>query len=755
MKLTSIRKIMAFAGTVLLTVPRANAQQQYSTLWQPVKGAVPAKGEQVLHPSKFNTYRISEQNLKTVLASLSTNADAAGTIDLPTPDGYFRTFRIWNTPSMAPELARKYTDIQTFTAVATDNSQVTAKIDYTPFGFHAMIFDSKNIFFIDPYSDVADGNYMVYYRSDYQRSVGIMSHCEYMNAKDKELGLNAPTTIGQPKILGAAYRSYGTTKRKFRLAIACTGEYATTVNGPTPTKAGVLAKIVTTTNRVNGIFERELAYTMEIIGNNDTLINLDANTDPYTNLNPNALLIQNQTAIDARIKTANYDIGHVFCTGTSGIAQKASVCNFFYKAQGVTGSPNPVGDAFDIDFVAHEIGHQFGADHTFNNGTSGYCTGNFVPDFAYEPGSGSTLMAYGGYCAGNDYVKHSSFNFHSASLEQISIYITDSTNCAVTSPSGNQNATIPSYSATYSIPFLTPFELEAPEATDATADTLTYTWEERDLGDFGKSIFNTRLAGPLFRPFPPTPARVRVFPEIDSLLKNRFVSTGEKLPDTARQLKFRMTQRDIYQGFGCWNFPEDSIVLNVIHTGTPFKVTSPTSATNWTVNGTATITWDVSNTTAAPISCSAVDILLSVDGGYTFPYILKANTPNDGNEAVTLPNWFTHQARIKVKSVGNVFFSISSGDAKILWPAGVNNVAQGPEVTVSPVPATNTVSVKITRSNEALKARIVNAVGQKIWEGSVRDQEEIGVSGWAKGIYYMQLTNTSGSVNINKTLSVQ
>ncbi len=755
MKLTFIRKIMAFAGAVLLMTPQADAQQQYSTLWQPVKGAVPAKGAQVLHPSKFNTFRASEQNLKSVLASLSTNADAAGTIDLPTPDGYFRTFRIWNTPAMAPELARKYTDIQTFTAVALDNSQVTAKIDYTQFGFHAMIFDSKNIFFIDPYSDVADGNYMVYYKSDYQRSAGTIAHCELYNTKDKELGLNEPTSIGEPQIPGAAYRSYGTTKRKFRLAIACTGEYAVAVNGPTPTKAGVLAKIVTSANRVNGIFERELAYTMELIGKNDTLINLDANTDPYTNLNPNSLLLQNQTATDARVRTANYDLGHVFCTGTSGIAQKASVCNGLFKAQGVTGSPNPTGDAFDIDFVAHEIGHQFGADHTFNNGTSGYCVGNYVPDYAYEPGSGSTLMAYGGYCAGNDYVKHSSFNFHSASLEQISTYITDGTTCAVTTPSGNQNATLPAFSATYSIPFLTPFELEAPEATDATADTLTYTWEERDLGDYGKSIFNTRLDGPLFRPFPPTPARVRVFPEIDSLLKNRFTTTGEKLPDTTRQLKFRMVQRDIYQGFGCWNFPEDSIVLNVIHTGTPFKVTTPNSATTWTVNGTATITWDVSNTTAAPISCSQVDILLSLDGGYTFPYTLATATPNDGSETVTLPNMFTNQARIKVKSVGNVFFSISGADSKIQWPSAIGNVSPNPEVTISPVPATTTIAIKISRSNEELQARIINAIGQKIWEGSIRDQKEIGVSGWAKGIYYMQLTNISGSVHINKTLSVQ
>ena len=41
------------------------------------------------------------------------------------------------------------------------------------------------------------------------------------------------------------------------------------------------------------------------------------------------------------------------------------------------------------------------------------------------------------------------------------------------------------------------------------------------------------------------------------------------------------------------------------------------------------MTWNVANTTAAPVSTANVEIALSVDGGYTFPYILAASTPND------------------------------------------------------------------------------------------------------------------------------
>lgn len=746
------KKILLFATfmTGMLFQVRA---QQYSTLWQVARGPVASKGEQVLHPSKYATFRAAEQTLSSLLNGLSEDAAAASTIELPTPDGSFRSFKVWKTPAMEKGLAVKYPGIETFTATDVNDRSVTAKIDYTQFGFHAMIFDGTNTFFIDPYSDVADGNYISYYKKDYPLPAGKEMHCEVNSEHDAALGVKSEslTRSGLPEL---AYKSYGTTKRKYRLAVACTGEYAVAVNGASPTKAGVLARIVTSVNRVNGVYERELAYTLELIDKNDTLIFLNSGTDPYTNNDGNVMLSQNQTVLTNRIGAAAYDIGHVFSTGGGGIATKGCVCRNSSKAEGVTGRPNPIGDPFDIDYVAHEMGHQFGADHTFNNNADGYCLRNAVSNYAYEPGSGSTLMAYAGICgAVTDYAAASSVYFHSASLEQISNYI-DGTSCAVTSTSPNQNATLPAFNATYAIPSLTPFELIGPNATDATADSLKYSWEERDLGDFGQRITNTSLTGPLFRVFPPVTSTTRIFPQINNLLANQFSTLGEKLPDASRKLAFRYLQRDIYQGFGCWNIPSDSIRLNVVHTGGGFKVTSPSSGNVWQANSSHTVTWDVNSTTNAPVSCANVDIFLSTDGGYTFPYTLITGTPNDGSQAVNIPNVNSTTMRIKVKGAGNVFFSISGGNATVQGGTSVNNII-APEVKIAPVPATSMVHISLSNTKGALRGRIINTVGQQVWQGNIAEQAAVQVSGWAKGIYYLQLSDASGTINLNKTLIVQ
>lgn len=719
--------------------------QDFNGLWRPAPAAyAEIHGKPALKPSFYKTFTTAEETLKSYLQSIPEAYAQARIIVLPQPDGSYREFRIWGSPMMETPLALKYPGIKTYTAEAVNNRQVTAKIDYTLFGFHAMVFDGVKSYLIDPYGGKADGAYIVYYRNDYSRAESEQQMVCEAGTKEMLQGNNEP--------VGLAIN--GSVRKQYRLALAADSEYCVAVAGANPTKAAVLSRMTTTMNRVNGVYEREFAVRMVFVANVDTLIFNTATPDPYTNSSGSAMLAQNQVTVNARIGAANYDIGHVFSTGGGGIAQQGCVCFNSAKARGVTGSASPIGDAFDIDFVAHEMGHQFGGSHTFNANT-GSCAGNGVAAFSVEPGSGTTIMAYAGICGGgNDFQGNSDAYFHSASLEEISSFITtgNGATCAATSVSPNVNAVVPPFAASYNIPRLTPFELTAPMATDITADELTYCWEQRNTGgaDFRKTLAQTRLQGPLFRSFPPTTSRTRIFPLLQRLL-NGVSTPGEKLPDTGRSMTFRMTERDVYQGWGTFNLPTDAVVLNVANTSGAFAVTSPYFDTVWTAGTYKTVTWNVSETNLAPISCTNVDILLSIDGGYTYPYTLSANTANDGNETLFIPFLGTtatvDQARVKVRSVGNVFFNINEGNFTIIPnPLGVKSTSVAEAIAISPVPAGAELQVTIPATLGIFAAKLVNPVGQQVWSGTLQGTEHIRVGNFPRGIYYLQLSGNGEAV---------
>jgi hypothetical protein len=546
----------------------------------------------------------------------------------------------------------------------------------------------------------------------------------------------------------------GAIKRTYRLALGATAQYSDTVGGPMPTKASVLAAMVTTMNRVNGVYERELGVTMQLVANNDDLIYL-AEPDNYSNSSGSSMLSENQVKCDNIIGPSNYDIGHVFSTDGGGIADLGCVCDFNNKAQGVTGQPNPVGDPFAIDYVAHEMGHQFGARHTFNaNISAGSCTGNASSNAAFEPGSGSTIMAYAGICgSANNLQGNSDDYFHAKSLDEITNYvatISTITGCGSSVASGNIPPVLPAFSAAYYIPYLTPFELTAPDPVDNDHDYLTYCWEEWDLGDFGQNWTNTNQNGPIFRSFKPTASKTRVFPALDRLLVNTTSYIGEKLPATARDLTFKLTVRDFYNSAGTFNFPNDEINLHVVNTGTPFTVTGPnTNADYWQMGTNVTVNWNVGNTTASPINCSTVDILLSLDGGYTYTQTLVANTPNDGSETITVPHTPTLSARVKVKGVGNVFFDISNENFKInSWAASIETV-RDEALMIYPNPVQDALTLS-SKEESVMDVAITNVLGQIKWQGSVQRKAEINVSGWGKGVYHLQAKTGNNGVLVRK-----
>jgi hypothetical protein len=449
---------------------------------------------------------------------------------------------------------------------------------------------------------------------------------------------------------GAALTVSGTQLRTYRLAMAATGEYTAFHGG---TVAGALAAINTTMNRVNAVYEREVAVRMVLIANNNLIIYTNASTDPYTNSDGGAMLDQNINNLNSVIGTANYDVGHVFSTGGGGIAYLGVICNNGYKGGGVTGSGSPVGDPFDIDYVAHEIGHQFGGNHSFN-GNASACNGNGNSGTAYEPGSGSTIMAYAGICGSQDLQPNSDDYFHGANFDEIIAHITlgSGNSCGVVTNTGNTPPTA-NAGASYTIPRQTPFTLTGA-GNDVNGDSLTYNWEQFDLGAAGAPNNNTNP--PFFRSFKATVSPARTFPKWSDIINNS-TTIGEILPNVTRTMNFRLTVRDNRSGGGGVNFA--STTVNVTTAAGPFQVTAPNTAVSWAASETRTVTWNVANTTAAPVSCPNVKLRLSTNGGSTYPITLLASTPNDGSADVTVPNNPTTTARVQVMCANNIFFDIS------------------------------------------------------------------------------------------------
>ena len=612
-------------------------------------------GERYIIPKEYKVFSININKLNELLSDVPMEySNEVETkiriIEIPMPDGTIQKFRFVESPVMAKELLLKYPETRTFLGYGIDDEYATVRFDITPQGFHAMILSPYGRVFVDPYSKGDRFNYISYYSRNYFNSK--KEHiCELDTPEDRLAEMRyLLNNVTVPKI--------GPQLRTYRLAQACTGEYSQFHGGTVPL---VHAAIVTSINRVVGVYEKELGIRMVLVPNNDTLIFLNPNTDPYSNNNGVAMLSQNQTTCDQRIGPANYDIGHVFSTGGGGVATLACVCVNGSKARGVTGSPQPIGDPFDIDYVAHEMGHQFGANHTFNSVTSG-CSGNRNASTAYEPGSGSTIMAYAGLCGSDNLQNNSDPYFHVASFVEIVTFTNNGTgnSCAQITNTGNSAPVVSVPNGGFYIPRSTPFALTG-SATDPNGDPLTYDWQQFDLGPAG-SWNNPSGNAPIFRVWNPTTNPTRTFPRLQNLLNNT-TPVGEFLPTYSRTLTFRLVARDNRAGGGGVNFAQ--IQFFVDGNSGPFQVTYPN--TNLTLQGysTQTITWNVANTNLAPVNCSNVNILLSLDGGLTYPIVLAANTPNDGSETVLLPPNQTTQARVKIEAVDNIFFDISNSNFAI------------------------------------------------------------------------------------------
>jgi hypothetical protein len=632
--------------------------------------------------SKVNISRDIPINLNTIVSTLSEApiefSQEAQTkplnIALPLPSGGERLFTVVESPIMAADFAALYPNFKTYGLVAVDNPHVTGRMTVTPYGLNAIVFLEAGTMGIRA-RDLLNPRIHQVYLGEGDNPL-LADKCQF------DESLTPQTKPTQPPTAITAF-SNGTTRRTYRFAVVTTGEF-TAANGGTVSSAS--AVVTASVNAIQAIYDRELSVRFTLL---TPFIFTDYTIDdfnPSSGLSRTAMAAQ---SVIAHFAVGTFDIGHVLhdqdqtpaLHSGGGVAGLGVVCSNTTGSVGGTGPNKAAGWSGSFDnasngwygLFAHEVGHMFGMPHTFNgSGASNCTTGNISSTTAYEIGSGNSLMSYNGLCDATQNITDGGTAddyFHTNSLELAVSYMAANT-CQTSVSTGN---TAPVVNAnpcggSYTIPLNTPFTLTG-SGTDANGDVIYYSWEQYDedgagiptQGFIGATAGASSIA-PLFRSYPPTTSPSRTFPAIGFVVSNTYSSSFEPLPTVARTLNFRLTGRDYNTNGGGIH----STDLAVTVSGAAFSVSAPNGSETLSAGGTTTVTWNVGGTAGY---CTSVNIKMSIDGGFNYPYVLVSGTPNDGTQSVTLPAGVvnTSTARIRVECANSCvsFFDISNNNFSI------------------------------------------------------------------------------------------
>jgi subtilisin-like proprotein convertase family protein len=665
---------------------------QTNVLWEKVNSVSAKKtGNSPDHDKLY--YKLNESLLiQKIAASGRTSKSAVSEITFPNANGVLERFMVWESSNFDPELQAQFPEIRAYVGTGLDDK--TAKIHFSvaPIGVQTMVLRSdKSSEFIE--QNPEDKSEYVLFTSK-NRDTSKSLTCKTKEDSAKKTSDKTAKIASNTKTL-----------KTLRLALSCTFEYAAFFGG---TKAGALAGMNATMTRVNGVFNRDLAVQLNIIANNQDVIYIDA-SDPYSNAAQGASGAWNlevQKTLTTVIGSNNYDIGHLF--GRSGGGGDAgcigcvcqnpvSLTDEHAKGSAYTSPSNaiPQGYAFDIDFVAHEMGHQLGGTHTFSHEIEG--TGTNV-----EPGSGSTIMGYAGVTDDYDIQNSSDDYFAYASILQIQNNLANKS-CPVSTPVTNNNPPVISAGPDYVIPFNTPFILTGT-GSDPEGDTVTYCWEQNDSATSASGDDSvakpSKTDGPLFRSLPPSSSAIRYMPSFSSVLQNRLTTTWESVSSVGRDLHFSITARD-NAVLATPQTNSDNMTVTVNAAIGPFAVTSQnTSDIGWQKGSFQAITWDVKNTNTLPGS-DYVNIKLSTDGGLTFPVILASSTPNDGSHTITVPADITAtNCRLLIEPVTNIYYALNTSPFAIGYTSSTscNSYSFGTSINIPFGSAFTTKTVNVPAS---------------------------------------------------------
>ena len=585
----------------------------------------------------------------------------------PNEENALEPFSLSSVSLFSSEAAKQYPQIKAYRGISTTRPGVSIRITISPQGISGTMRTPSGMLFLQPKKE-DQGKHIYYQRKDALDQTDVLPFCTTDLEKIAPKRENSSTTQKATSITTGALKTY-------RFAVAGTAEYTAfwgdndDTNGTNQEDA--LAAVANTVNRMNEVLEVDLGVRLELV-TTASLLYTDTTTDPFTgNFNDEI-----QETLTAEVGEANYDIGHLFHRGSANgdAGSVGNVCQNGQKGSAFSSHPftatngsggNFLSDYFDIDYVIHEVGHQFGALHTFAHNTEGY-------DVNSEPGSGSTIMSYAGIVNGQDMQRHSDPYFHYHSIQNIKDYLAGYS-CQSTLATTNQ---IPQVEAgqNYTIPKGTAYTLTAV-ATDT--DSLTYCWEQLDSGvvrseDFGPNL----LTGSTNRSLLPTTSSKRTIPRMMSVLAGNLTETNptigsgwETVSLVERDLRWGITVRDRDQGnpSGVGFSAQDSMTITVEGDAGPFVVRSQDqSSVQWLSGSNERIVWDVANTNQAPINTTSVSVYLSLDGGATFPHLLANSIPNNGSAFIVVPgNTSTTQARIKIQADNNIYFAINSTNFSI------------------------------------------------------------------------------------------
>lgn len=629
--------------------------------WTEIDNEISSKKETIIrsvYPENYQIYQLDLVQFKKLVQNVPLQGSIARKsnviISFPMPEGKLERFSVTESPIMEPGLAEKFPMIKTYKAIGIDDPTASMRFSMTQYGLHSMMLSGKrSSVFIDPYTTDAS-TYMVYNKASLEPDSN-----EFVCYTEQDAEL--PSL--ENKVASPLNDTDDQTLRTYRLALSCTAEYGNYfATNPGTELADIQAAMVIAINRVNEVYERDMAISLVFVANNDQIIYFgDTSADPWT-FGWNSTT---QTEIDNTIGSANYDIGHNFnLSGGGNAGCIGCVCINGQKGSGYTGRPNPTGDPFYIDYVAHEMGHQFGGLHTMN-----YCNRSGDGTTEVEPGSGSSIMGYAGICAPN-VQPHSDAHFNYVSIRDISANIQpggDST-CAVETALTNQPP-VADAGLDYTIPKSTAFVLTGSATDPDGLASLTYNWSQNDpeMAPNNGTPDPTWTVGPLYRSILPTASPARYLPQLSEVLNGNLTPMWEVTPSAARTMNFAFLVRDNGSGFplGIGQTDADLMEVTVAGTAGPFVVTSQNTAVTWNEGDNEIVTWDVANTDVAPVNAANVNILLSTDGGLTFATTLASNVPNDGSEQITVPSVGSLSARIMIQAVNNIFYAVNATEFSI------------------------------------------------------------------------------------------